>query len=543
MTNCLRPNLLIVVLLTICFCIAGNAYYFHKSATPTFWDDSSYLDGSLQLFNAMVERGIPGFLDAFSHLYGNKAPLVCALPTPLYLIFGRYYDPRFLVGASVLILMSIYVFKMGQTLWSAKEGLLAAAIVQTMPLMFGLSRQYLVDYGLATLTVIWMYYLLYLRHSLLTKTCIRLGFILGLGLLMKVTAPLYIALPTVIIFLDIFRKTGDSASRRRLIIGSFYLTATATLVASIWYVPNLKSLLTFGVSASYGRLALNYGSADVVSLAVIRQYWFTIVVCALSSYYFFLLVVLGGLRPILGRNVKPQGNRVDTIVLLSWVLIPLIATTLAINKDVRYTAPFLPAIGLGVARLIVVVCGRRLLPIGAGLLIVPAIAYATATLPAGRLGGDLRLGPFTVWSSHLAWYALAPSNDGAWQQNKIVEALCREGVRPAPYNRVLIPLAHEYLNNVNLGYWVDRAGCQLQVFGIPQDIETVPPLAKLIADLNPRYVVVVPAVPEPELAPEFANRLKEAAEHMVIAPSSGYQLADRESLGATGKEFLIYERR
>jgi hypothetical protein len=251
---------------------------------------------------------------------------------------------------------------------------------------------------------------------------------------------------------------------------------------------------------------------------------------------------MSGLRLAIETQVKPLVPRLHTAVLFSWVLVPLIATTLAINKDVRYTAPFLPAIGLGLARLIVVVCGRRLLPVGAALFVIPAITYASATLPAGRLTADFRIGSFTIWSPHLAWYASAPSNDGAWQQRRIVDALCREGTRPAPDNRVLIPLAHQYLNNVNLDYWMMRFGCQLEVYGIPQDLQAVPQVAKLIADLNPRYVVVVPSVPQPELAPEFANRLKEAAEHLVIVPASGFALTDRESLGATGNEFLIYER-
>ena len=39
------------------------------------------------------------------------------------------------------------------------------------------------------------------------------------------------------------------------------------------------------------------------------------------------------------------------------------------------------------------------------------------------------------------------------------------------------------------------------------------------------------------------GRLKDGAERLVMAPRSGYVVVDRESLGATGGEFLIYERR
>src|SRR5437016_6825242 len=141
--------------------LAGvNLYYFQRSQTPTLWDDAGYLTGSLELYDALTVKGLSGFATAFAHLYGNKAPLICALPIPIYLRFGRAYDPRFLVSIGFLILMSVYLFRLGACLWSPREGLLAVAIVQTMPLFYGLSRQFMVDYGLATMAVMWMYYLL-----------------------------------------------------------------------------------------------------------------------------------------------------------------------------------------------------------------------------------------------------------------------------------------------------------------------------------------------------------------------------------------------
>src|SRR6266480_3569207 len=90
----------VAVLITLL--AAVNLYYFHRSQTPTFWDDSSYLTGSLNLYDALTEKGIPGFVAAFAHLYGNKAPLICVCPVPIYLIFGRDHDPRFMVGAVFL---------------------------------------------------------------------------------------------------------------------------------------------------------------------------------------------------------------------------------------------------------------------------------------------------------------------------------------------------------------------------------------------------------------------------------------------------------
>jgi 4-amino-4-deoxy-L-arabinose transferase-like glycosyltransferase len=193
---------------------AVNVYYFYRSQTPTFWDDSYYLSGSLQLYDALTGKGIPGFVSAFSHLYGIKAPLISVLPVPIYLIFGRDCDPRFLVGIGFVILMSIYLFRLGASLWSPREGLLAVAILQTMPLLYGLSRQFLVDYGLATIVVMWMYYLLCSRSITAVGTIVRLGILLGIGMLMKVSFPLYIGAPTIVAIWALLRADRDWRKRR-----------------------------------------------------------------------------------------------------------------------------------------------------------------------------------------------------------------------------------------------------------------------------------------------------------------------------------------
>src|SRR5258708_21121633 len=170
---------------------AVNFYYCHRSQNPTFWDDSYYLRGSLELYDALTDKGISGFASAFAQLYGSRAPLICVFPIPIYLMFGREYDPRSLVGIGFLVLISVYLFRLGARLWSPREGLLAVAIVQTMPLVYGLSRQFLVDYGLATIVVMSMYYLLCSPSLTAAGTMVRLGVLLGIGILMKVTFPLY----------------------------------------------------------------------------------------------------------------------------------------------------------------------------------------------------------------------------------------------------------------------------------------------------------------------------------------------------------------
>jgi 4-amino-4-deoxy-L-arabinose transferase-like glycosyltransferase len=520
---------------------AVNIYYFHRSRTPTFWDDSSYLTGSLNLYDALTDKGIPGFAVAFAHLYGNKAPLICALPIPIYLIFGRDYDPRCLVGIGFLILMSVCLFRLGECLWSPREGLLAVVIVQTMPLVYGLSRQFLVDYGLTTMVVMWMYSVLCSRSLTTTGMIVWLGILLGIGILMKITFPLYIGPPTIVATWALLRADRDWRREFRILGALGCILLIGGVIASSWYIVNLKTVMGFAASAAFGRLSVNYGITSVFSWHVIADYLYLIMVAALSCYYAVLLTVL---LPIWAASIwrKPTMDTPHALGLLVWVIVPLAVTTFAVNKDPRFIAPFLPAVALFLARMIIVVFDRwRLYRAAAVLLIVPALAYASASLPAMERFGDFRLGRLIFWSPHLAWYASIPSSEGAWDQKEIAGEVCRDA-RQAPRGaRLLITLSHQYLNNENLEYLTTRLKCNVQVIGLPP-LQTPKEVASFIDAVKPLYVLVVPNVPEPQYAPEFANVMKEEAEKMVTRPDSGFHLLYRASLGATGKDVQIYRR-
>ncbi len=107
---------------------------------------------------------------------------------------------------------------------------------------------------------------------------------------------------------------------------------------------------------------------------------------------------------------------------------------------------------------------------------------------------------------------------------------------------MVVPLAHTYLNNSNLAYLSSKLKCDLQILGLPGELQTTRQVADWMQALKPSYVLVIPNVPEPELAPPFGNIMKEEVEQMVTRRDSGFSLVYRGSLGATGKEILIYRR-
>jgi len=204
----------------------------------------------------------------------------------------------------------------------------------------------------------------------------------------------------------------------------------------------------------------------------------------------------------------------------------------------------LPVIALLLARLAsrVFEVGRLMPAALAVFLAVPTFSYWCSSLPTeGRLR-EARLGAVVLWSPNLAWYAAAPGRRGLWSQQSIVDALCRDAGQLPHQQRALILLSHQYLNNANLDYLAAKSRCAVQIIGLPPELRTPDHVRHWIGAVHPTYVLVVPQVPEPELAPAFANAMKDEAERFIAQPRSGFELVYRGTLGGTGKEFLIYRR-
>src|SRR5215471_8437700 len=168
--------------------VASTAVWLHLDRLPPTWDDGFYLTNSLTMFDSLVDGGLPSYARKFLSTLGGKPPLIAVLPTPAYLIMGRH--AQFAYGLKLCFMLVLFagLFGLGSKYAGPRVGLIAVYVAGTMPMLFGLSRWFLVEYAMAALVAVAVLCLVQLRIPWFGIAC-------GLGWLLKASFPLYVAAP------------------------------------------------------------------------------------------------------------------------------------------------------------------------------------------------------------------------------------------------------------------------------------------------------------------------------------------------------------
>ena len=441
------PFLAIVLFFTI-----ANIYWFNRDTAPPLWDQVAFLYTSEDLYQTLIKEGFIPFLDAFTEALKIKPPLISIFPIPFYFLFGNEYQSALYVNLLFLAITSYYMMKLGTLVSGRTEALVSVLILNTFPLVFAMSREFLAEFGLMMFVVIWVYYLLQSRGFEKRRECFFLGIILGAGMLMKVSFAFYILIPSLYLFLKralVMRKFPLDYAFNIVLI-----SVLGTSIAAVWYLRNLSTVIAFSFSSGYGSLAENYAMGDIFSMKTILGYWQYLINYGISAYYFLIIVALFIIAMILRIRINSLYKMSSQYfwLLILWIVVPFLLFSLGTNKDYRYIIPFCPAIALMMGTGIVRIASRRLIVI-ALLLSLPLLHYINVSFDLWAL--NLKVKDFIIFSNHLG-YAHPPIRQ-AWKNEEFVRFINDDATRSyIKQAKATLLFDHPYFNATISNYYARK---------------------------------------------------------------------------------------
>ena len=262
---------------------AANAIWvFLDHSTPS-WDQSSYLTVAITFRDALQNGGPKDLFNAIRDTDPARGPLFTTSILPFMLVFGDGARTGLLPN---LVLAPVLYLAAGQIAWivfrNGAARLLAIVFVATMPLLVGLQHEVLQDFVLLTLTTVSILLLLMGEGFTRRWYCVGLGVAMGLGTLTKVTFPIFVLGPLLVVLIEVAyahfsaRRAGERGPDLGATAVNLGLAALAyVVVIAPWYLTNLQPTLDYINSTTSGPLSEGAGPEHPFTFHAIAS--FTIV--------------------------------------------------------------------------------------------------------------------------------------------------------------------------------------------------------------------------------------------------------------------------
>jgi 4-amino-4-deoxy-L-arabinose transferase-like glycosyltransferase len=488
------------------------AYFEWTDKRPPTYDDAWYLETSLRMYSALAEGRLIQFLYEYTGAFGgSKAPLISVLPLPFYFLFGKQTDPTFWVNGLFLVAGSLCLYGLVRRWYGPLAALAAVAAYQTFPIVAGLSRAYMTDYGLAALVIVFLYCLAAPNALESSWRVMLLGVLLGLGLLMKILFPAFVAGPLLVTWLE-GRKRGRAGDPKSGMIPAgnlhqlmvthplLWIAFIGALIASSWYAVNGRRVLAFAWGNSFGPLINDYRASSLAGWLV------DLADEGLSPYYALgLLVLAPAALAIVWRRGEAHWKPRHAL-LLAWFAPAAVAVAAVHHADLRLVMPILPVAAIILGRSIAVAGSAatarpwaRVLLVGA-LFVLPLYGFARLTFGWPAAGEALYSGSY--------WYR-SPDREGQWNQVRILETLRELTPAALAGYEVVVGVEHPYLNANLLNYLKFRDGGPFSFQSLGYAETSVDRAAGRIQRPRVRFLLIAEGFQQEDL-PEFLNRVNGA---------------------------------
>ena len=348
-------SLLILALIWLAGAVSDRLWLALDRSVPA-WDQAEYLTGAMNYWQALQQ---PQWFNGewwknFWMLSTKVPPLTFIATAMVQNLVGTGPELATLVNLffSAVLLGSVY--GLGVQLFSVEMGLWAAGLCQLLPSLYQIRLNFLLDYPLTAMVTLSFCCLTIWRAtgnrqedtqtrdvspcSLMWAAAWGISF--GLALLVKQTALFFLLTP--ILWVGISTISRHQWRRLLQLVGGLLLSI---VVFGPWYRTNWLLALTGGKRATVDA-AIAEGDPELNTLAAWTYYW---EILPDQVSWLLLLVPIVGLLLYWGRKSKFSRITPNYAWLAIFWLGAYLLCSLNINKDDRYTLPYLPVVAIFLA--------------------------------------------------------------------------------------------------------------------------------------------------------------------------------------------------
>jgi 4-amino-4-deoxy-L-arabinose transferase-like glycosyltransferase len=459
----------VAIALAIALALANGIWLLLDNSVPS-WDEAHYLSVALDYQRSFEVGGPIEFLHAVKDADPGHGPLFTVGLLPFIWIFGPSNASGLILNFCAAPFLYYCAGEVAYVMfrnWQAR--LLAMLLVGAMPLLVGLGHYVLQDFLLVTLATAAV--LLLWKSDGFQRRGMTIGMAaaMGAGTLTKVTFPLFVVGPLLVVGLrvlvglvsDRMELGGLRINRRSLAVNLGLAAIVFLVIAFLWYGPNFSATLAYVRSTTGGPLAEGAGPKDPYTFHAITAFTLGVINFNLA----WVILLLGVIAVVLDwerlRSLFSRPRRAEPLwklaFLLAWAVIPYLSVALAHNQDVRLMAPAFPAVAVLVAGAVSYVRWPRVRYALAGAAVV-ILAYVTinhdtditpaafpeqAKVAIGEYAGVLQL------NSGPIGYEALPSRDYTTPILEYIEKVAAKQPGGLTVPRTVCDLQTEATTNVN----------------------------------------------------------------------------------------------
>jgi len=423
-----------------------NLLFLSIDRTPPEWDQSAHMLTAAQYHAAMQADSGPG-LAGLRRMLGRIVRVDTGIYPPAFSFLSSwllFFGPltvqwMALVNLPLVVLLALSVFGLGRRIdrSSNNTGVLGAALLLLYPIVFGLSRAFMIDFAALAASALAGYLLLRTEEFRRPGFTLLFGLCLGVGLLIKQSVITAMVTPSLYVVASALARcvrgevTPQELGRRTMLLIGAGLVGV--LVAIPWYAHHADAIPAM----------LAVSRTNTTGFAVLEPA--SLLWLARSLTFQQMGWLLAG---VFGVGLLSFWHRTDAWhsgFLLSWIIgIYLIAIVVPHKSDRQYVAILVPAALVSALALIDL---KRWRTAAIGLVCgYGAIQLLAFSLPPSTLASELKVvsrGNRYPW----AW----PPDRRSWSIESALDSL---PLRPAS---VAVVSDHHFINGQVVGYYAKIA--------------------------------------------------------------------------------------